>query len=92
MKTSYMLSIDKNYTLENLINDKYAENEEGIKAIIANHYYDLYNKQTYDFKFNWQKMEVSFMTKVAWDDEDIEDRLYIVPIYQIEIKEAIYDA
>ena len=52
MKTSYMLSIDKNYTIENLINDKYAENEEGIKAIIADHYYNLYDKQAYGFKFN----------------------------------------
>ena len=84
MKTAYMIATWKEYQFENLINDHFAYNEDGIKTIITDDYKETYSAEVDNFSFDWQNLEVKFSVKKPWDDEAEEEKIYIVPIYKKE--------
>jgi len=84
MKTAYMVATWREYPFENLLSDKFARDEDGIKAIIADAYNEDYFKQVSNFRFYWRTMEVTFSAKAPWDDEADQGRVYLVPIYEVK--------
>lgn len=53
MKPVYMVATWKEYPFENLLDIRFARDEEGIKTIISDEYNELYSKEVYNFRFDW---------------------------------------